>query len=160
MRHLSNEYLFIPHYYSLSPAKGFGAVHPFQNFGPRDQKSREPCAEVTVLWTPLLYFTFVLLSEENLGSNKKRRIRSCENRNRNKAITCMRLESNLLNQIDMVEPRDYPRPPSLWCCATNVLTVLRETLTQYITFNRGGRGESVLLYSVVLQPCCPASTSL
>ncbi len=33
------------------------------------------------------------------------------------------------------------------------LTVLRETLTQYITFTRGGRGESVLLYCVVLQPC-------
>jgi hypothetical protein len=32
------------------------------------------------------------------------------------------------------------------------LTVLRETLTQYITFNRGGRRESVLCYSVVLQP--------
>jgi hypothetical protein len=32
-----------------------------------------------------------------------------------------------------------------------ILTVHRETLTQYITFKRGGRGESVLLYSVVLQ---------
>jgi hypothetical protein len=36
------------------------------------------------------------------------------------------------------------------------LTVLRETLTQYNTFNRGGRRESVLLYSVLR----PASTSL
>jgi hypothetical protein len=32
------------------------------------------------------------------------------------------------------------------------LTVHRETLTQYFTFKRGVRGESVLLYSVVLQP--------
>jgi hypothetical protein len=43
--------------------------------------------------------------------------------------------------------RDYPRHPSLSCCTMNILTVLRETLTQYITFNRGGREESVLLYS-------------
>ncbi len=27
-----------------------------------------------------------------------------------------------------------------------ILTALRETLTQYITLNRGGRGEPVLLY--------------
>jgi hypothetical protein len=26
--------------------------------------------------------------------------------------------------------RNYPRPPSLWCCAKNILTVLRETLTR------------------------------
>jgi hypothetical protein len=32
------------------------------------------------------------------------------------------------------------------------LTVHRETLTLYITFRRGGRGESVLLDSVVLHP--------
>ncbi len=56
--------------------------------------------------------------------------------------------------------RDYTRPPSLQCCARNILTVLRETLTQYILFNRGGRGESVLLYSVVLQPWYSASTPL
>ena len=31
------------------------------------------------------------------------------------------------------------------------MTVHRETLTQYITFKREGSGESVLLYSVVLQ---------
>ncbi len=44
----------------------------------------------------------------------------------------------------------------------NILTVHRETLTQYITFNRGGRGESVLLYcslwfcnrDVLHQPLC------
>jgi hypothetical protein len=56
---------------------------------------------------------------------------------------------------DGVDPeiyRDYPRHPSLKCCARNISTVPRETLTQYITFKRGGRGESVLLYSVVLQP--------
>ncbi len=47
--------------------------------------------------------------------------------------------------------RDYPRPPSLWCCARNILTVHRETLTQYITFKRGWRGQSVLLYPVALQ---------
>jgi hypothetical protein len=29
----------------------------------------------------------------------------------------------------------------LWYCARNILTVHRETLTQYITFKRGGRGE-------------------
>jgi hypothetical protein len=29
-------------------------------------------------------------------------------------------------------------------------TVLRETFTQYITFKRRGRGESVLLYSVAV----------
>jgi hypothetical protein len=29
--------------------------------------------------------------------------------------------------------RDYPQPPSLQCCARNILTVLRETLTQYIS---------------------------
>ncbi len=34
---------------------------------------------------------------------------------------------------------------------SNILTVHRETLTQYITFKRGERGESVLLYSVALQ---------
>ncbi len=33
----------------------------------------------------------------------------------------------------------------------DILPVLRETLTQYTTFKRGGRGESVLLYYVVLQ---------
>jgi hypothetical protein len=43
--------------------------------------------------------------------------------------------------------RDYPRPPFLYCSSRNILTVLRETLTQYITFNRRGRGDSVLLYS-------------
>ncbi len=32
-----------------------------------------------------------------------------------------------------------------------MLTVHRETLTQYITFKRGERGEYVLLYYVVLQ---------
>jgi hypothetical protein len=47
--------------------------------------------------------------------------------------------------------REYPRPPLLLCCARNILTVNRETLIKYITFKRGGRGESVLLYSVVLQ---------
>ncbi len=41
--------------------------------------------------------------------------------------------------------RNYPRPPSLQCCARNILTVHRETLSQYITFKRGGREESVLL---------------
>jgi hypothetical protein len=54
--------------------------------------------------------------------------------------------------------RDYPRTPSLWCCARNILTVHRETLTQYITFKRGGTGESVLLYSVVLQQWRSTST--
>jgi hypothetical protein len=38
------------------------------------------------------------------------------------------------------EPRDYPQPPSLKCSARNFLTVLREALKQYITFNRGGGG--------------------
>ena len=37
----------------------------------------------------------------------------------------------------------------------NILTVHRETLTEYITFKRGGTGESVLLYSVVLQNTSP-----
>jgi hypothetical protein len=42
--------------------------------------------------------------------------------------------------------RDYPRPPSLEFCARNILTVLRETLKQYITFNRGGeRGVCTLV---------------
>jgi hypothetical protein len=36
--------------------------------------------------------------------------------------------------------------------ATLILTVHRETLTQYITFKTGGQGEPVLMYSVVLQP--------
>ncbi len=38
--------------------------------------------------------------------------------------------------------RDYPRPPSLKCCARNILTVHRETLTQYCTlhFIEGGEG--------------------
>ncbi len=36
--------------------------------------------------------------------------------------------------------RDYPRPPSLWSCTRNILIVHRETLTQYITFKRGGEG--------------------
>ncbi len=35
-------------------------------------------------------------------------------------------------------------------CARNILTVHRETLTQYITFKREGRGESVLLYTLYL----------
>jgi hypothetical protein len=56
--------------------------------------------------------------------------------------------------------REYPRPPSLECSARNMLTVLRETLTQHITCIRGGREESVFLYVVVLQPWCPASTPL
>jgi hypothetical protein len=33
--------------------------------------------------------------------------------------------------------------------ARNILTVLKETLTLYIAFNRGGRGESALLYYLV-----------
>jgi hypothetical protein len=42
--------------------------------------------------------------------------------------------------------------PLLFSVAQGIfLTVQRETLTQYITFKRGGRGESVLLYTVVLQ---------
>jgi hypothetical protein len=36
--------------------------------------------------------------------------------------------------------RDCPRPPSLYCCTRNILTVHRETLTQCITFKRGGDG--------------------
>ncbi len=45
--------------------------------------------------------------------------------------------------------RDYQRPPFLWGCTRNILTLRRETLTQYITVNRGGSGESVL-YSCIL----------
>jgi hypothetical protein len=41
---------------------------------------------------------------------------------------------------------------SVLSCARNILTVLRETLTQYITFNLRGRRESSLLYFVALQP--------
>ncbi len=51
---------------------------------------------------------------------------------------------------------DYPRPPVSDCPHS----LLKETLTQYITFNRGGWVESVLLYSVVLQPWRPAWTPL
>jgi hypothetical protein len=40
----------------------------------------------------------------------------------------------------------------------SLLTVHRETLTQYITFKRGGRGQSVLLYFVRLATVNPAST--
>ncbi len=44
--------------------------------------------------------------------------------------------------------------PHLFSLAHRIFwPVLRETLTQYIAFNRGGRGESLLVYSVVLQPC-------
>ncbi len=39
-------------------------------------------------------------------------------------------------------------PPSLKCCGRNILTLHRETLTQYITFKRGGEVES--LYSCTL----------
>ncbi len=56
--------------------------------------------------------------------------------------------------------RDYPGTPSLQCCARNILTVHRKTLTQCITFKRGGRVESILLYSVVLQVWRPASTPI
>jgi hypothetical protein len=35
-----------------------------------------------------------------------------------------------------------------------ILTVHRETLTQYITFKRGGRGESLLLYSLAIETYC------
>ncbi len=42
--------------------------------------------------------------------------------------------------------RDHPRPSSLWCCARNILNALRETLTQYIKFNREGGEESVLWF--------------
>ncbi len=45
---------------------------------------------------------------------------------------------------------DQRLPTTPFSCARNILTVHRETLTQYITVNIGGRGESVLLYSVVL----------
>jgi hypothetical protein len=41
-------------------------------------------------------------------------------------------------------------PFSLELCKEYFI-VHRETLTQYITFKRGGRGESVLLYYVFLQ---------
>jgi hypothetical protein len=44
------------------------------------------------------------------------------------------------------------KPFSSQCWARNILTVLRETLTQYITSNRRGRGDSILLYLFVLQP--------
>jgi hypothetical protein len=47
---------------------------------------------------------------------------------------------------------------SQWCCPTNILTAHRGTLTPCITFKREGRGESVLLYSVVFQLWRPAST--
>jgi hypothetical protein len=45
------------------------------------------------------------------------------------------------------------RPPSLYCCARNILTLHRETLTQYITLHlkRGGEVES--LYSCTLESC-------
>ncbi len=39
--------------------------------------------------------------------------------------------------------RDYPRPPSLLCCARNILNVYRETLKQCIAFKRGGGGRGV-----------------
>ncbi len=42
------------------------------------------------------------------------------------------------------------KPPSLYCCARNILTVHRETLTQYITFKRGGEGS---LYISTLYSC-------
>ncbi len=48
--------------------------------------------------------------------------------------------------------KNYPRPSSLLCCTRNILTVLRETLTQYITFNRGGEGSLWLLnYCYIIQ---------
>jgi hypothetical protein len=68
--------------------------------------------------------------------------------------------------------RDYPRPPFLQYCARNILpvlrdshavhSVLRETLTQYITFKtkRGGRGESVLLYSATMLSCIDPSVRI
>ncbi len=43
--------------------------------------------------------------------------------------------------VDPVDPDPYPQhcpqPPFLYCSSRNILTVLSETLTQYITFNRG-----------------------
>ncbi len=43
--------------------------------------------------------------------------------------------------------RNYPRPPSLECCARNIVTVHRETFTQYIHLKEGGEGS---LYSFTL----------
>ncbi len=54
-----------------------------------------------------------------------------------------------------------PWPPSLWCCTRIILTVHRETLTQYITFKRGGDGS---LYScnclATLTSCIDASVRI
>jgi hypothetical protein len=40
------------------------------------------------------------------------------------------------------------------------LTILRETLTQYITFNRGGRGESVLCSLATVLSCIDPSVRI
>jgi hypothetical protein len=65
--------------------------------------------------------------------------------------------------IYISNPRDIQSLPTtsfLFSVAQEIflLSTHRETLTQYITFKRGGRGESVLLYSVVMQLWFPAST--
>jgi hypothetical protein len=44
-----------------------------------------------------------------------------------------------LSQLATEINRDYPRSHSLQWCARTILTVHRETLTQYITFKRGER---------------------
>ncbi len=56
------------------------------------------------------------------------------------------------SRYDPDKYRDYPRPPSLQCCARNILTAQRDTLPQLNLEEGGGRGKSALLYSVVL-PC-------
>ncbi len=51
--------------------------------------------------------------------------------------------------------KEITHDPLLFSVAQrNILTVHRETLTQYITFKRGGRGKSVLFYSFATVTSC------
>jgi hypothetical protein len=59
-----------------------------------------------------------------------------------------------LMPINMADQRyaeiTHARPPSVYRCTRNILTFHRETLTQYITFKRGGRGESTYSCTLVV----------
>ncbi len=57
--------------------------------------------------------------------------------------------------------RDYTHDPLLFSVAQGIIWLSSERLTRStLHLIEGGRGESALLYIVVLLPCCPASTPL
>ncbi len=58
---------------------------------------------------------------------------------------CIRVDFILLS-VHCAGYTEITHAPSLHCCARNIFTVLRETLTQYITIKEGGDG--ILYYCI------------